>query len=139
MYAAGLLISAWMVTIALQGGAGALTLPIQFGILDLVLVVCFAALAGSYEARWAWWVSAFHVAMLMTHFVYQASSHADGFVYLSVLAGLGYLSMLLICVPKIPVLIKGARNGGFNFVRFAVRRAVDLALRAGQEKTGPKQ
>ena len=108
IYAATLLVAAWMVTIALQNGVGALALPIQFGLLDLALVVCFGVIARIYQARWAWWVSACHVAMLVAHLAYQISPKPSREIYLSVLAVMGFASMALICAPLIGQGIRSA-------------------------------
>lgn len=135
MYTAALLASAWMVTIALQNGAGALALPIQFGLLDLALVVSFALLAWVYREEWAWWVSAFHVAMLLTHFAFQVSLRADPFVYLSLLAGLGYLSMIFTCVPGVIDFIGRAWRGIINVAGVVRRRLGGAVPVQRQEKT----
>lgn len=131
-----LLGAAWVATIAIQTGEGVLAAPGYYALLDFALVAVFGVIGLLYNRVWAWWVSGFHVAMMLAHLAYSVIKPDDPFVYPSVLAGLGYASMAAIALPPVITRLRGGADEAMDYRAFM--RGGDLpasAFLAGDEKT----
>jgi hypothetical protein len=113
-----LLGAAWLMTLVIQRVSGELAAPLTYAWLDFALVATFSMIALFYNRAWAWWVAGFHIAMMFSHLAYVWSGEISTFAYLSVLAGLGYLSMGAIVGPPLLELIRGGSHETLDYRRF---------------------
>lgn len=119
-----LLASAWMGTIAAQSMTQDVAPLIVYALMDFALVLLFGVIALLHNRDWAWWVSGFHVAMLILHMTYHLTGEANTYIYLSVLAGLGYASMIAIAGPPIWQRMRGGRHDSVGLGEFMRGRSL---------------
>lgn len=130
----GLLWTAWIWTIAMQGLAGDTDPVMAFAVMGLLVAAGFVAIGALFNRIWAWLAAGFHVAMLLTHVAHVWTGYSNPFVYLSVLTGLGYASMAVIALPPVwqrvrgqnvdaPCLDRFLRGGSLDSSSFPTRKA----------------
>lgn len=107
VYGAGLLVAAWLMTIALQNMTGVIAHPVVFAFITFALVLAYAAMGFLFDRMWAWIASGLHVVMLFVHLAYQMTPGASSFVYISFLTALCYLTMIAITATPLWRIIGG--------------------------------
>lgn len=117
MVGVGFLSGAWLLTVTMQWVFDELSSPVWASALDVFLVWGFCLLARFNRNGWAWLVGGLHILMLLCHPLYAAGSITSDFIYLSLLADLGYASMLVIVGPPLALWIgKASKHGGSLFM-----------------------
>lgn len=128
---------------------GGMTPTLLFALVDAVTLTVFVTLWVYYQRSWAMVVSALHVCMLLTHLAVEISFSGAAipatprFVYLSVLAVLGYASMVaIIWTPLFNGLRNlfnpGSRSEDFSYTRALPFRRWPFRLGPGKTK-GPAE
>lgn len=96
-----LLIFAWIITLLIQRLAGENAVAMAFASIDVIMFFAFWAIAFHFNRAWAQVVAWLHAAMILTHALYMWRGAQGDFVYLSILAGLGYCAMCVIAFPPL--------------------------------------
>ncbi|MBL4940323.1 MAG: hypothetical protein JKY81_01520 [Colwellia sp.] len=96
LFASLIMLLAWTSIMISQNITQDFTPVGMFVFIDFVTVVTFAWLAFSYNKLWLWWVSAFHTFSLALNAVYVLGGQENAYLYLSLMTGLSYLSLLWI-------------------------------------------
>lgn len=113
-----LLIADWALTVASQNAGHGVTFPVTWAMQDFLFVVAFGLIGILYNRHWAWVVSGLCVAKMMTHLAYVLTGEPAGFAYLSILAALGYASMLAIVAPPVIMKLAGMRDESPDYSDF---------------------
>ncbi len=111
---AGLLGVSWIATLTIQNSTQNLTAPLVMAVGDFALFVGFGVLALRFGQSWAFWAAALHIVALFLHFLQDTGAGGTDFVYLSLLAVVGYATMLLLAVPPIRQMLGMGRELGDN-------------------------
>ncbi|MBL4753573.1 MAG: hypothetical protein JKY52_08295 [Flavobacteriales bacterium] len=98
-----------------------------FVFIDFVTVVTFTWLANAYNKIWIWWIAAFHTLSLGVNFAFVLNGQESTYLYLSLMTGLSYLSLLWIFTgEKLSQLIgKGVKSGFASINPSSVRSSRD--------------
>ena len=113
-----LLVASWLGVMALQRATGEYSAPLIMAVMDFALFIAFGLIALLYNRKWAWLVSGLHVAMLLSHAGYVMTGEMATYAYLTILAGLGYASMLVIAVPPVAWKIVGRAHEAVDYSDF---------------------
>ena len=138
---AGYLVGSWLAVMAVTMG-GNFAPTVIFSFIDTIALTGFVALWAFYQRPWALVVAVFHVLMLFTHLGYEMTTATNGlsnatqFMYLSILAILGYLCMVSLIWS--PILDRTLGRDGEDFGYRASLPLWGFTSRMGSKEEGSR-
>lgn len=127
------ILALWLSTVSFQKILDTNSITSMFAVIDFMAVVTFSVMAFLYDRINLWIVAGLHFGMTVLHVVVWTSPEMQIFTYLSILAILGYVSMIVLALPSIKTLVGFGHDRRVDYHGFMSGQP----LRAHQIRSAP--